>query len=75
MLGTQVGYVPHNCVCTIVPLLGGGEAHGSRDHKATGINFIIILIGNILGGNLGGGGGGGGKLSYLGGKLPLRPPP
>ena len=51
---------------------GGGEAHGSRDRKATGIDFIIILIGNILGGNLGGGGG---KLSYLGGKLPLRPPP
>ena len=38
------------------------------------VDFIIIIIGNILGGKLGQFGTGG-KLSCLGGKLPLRLPP
>ena len=39
------------------------------------VDFIIIIIDNILG-KLGQFGGGGGKLSCLGGgELPLRPPP
>ena len=48
-------------------------------HGEGRVDSIIIIIGNILGGEVGSvwGGGGGGKLSCLGGggKLPLRPPP